>query len=155
MPGYGSSSQEEKNNMDNRPGNTSGGEMVQDVSKDEGTASESGVPDLALGSDGANEEFGTPELPIDSESTREQQDIWQQIEALNSPCYARFSCNACLSARDKPSISPPGKKAKLKMEPTADDDEDSAVLLTFEWIQGDNKDILHQIVQYLKNTILK
>ena len=153
MAGYSSSSQEEKNDIDSKTGKTSDGEMVQDASKDEGTASELGVPECALGGDGANEEFGTPDLPIDSESTSEQQDIWRQIEALNSPCYAQFSCNACLSTRDKPSISPLGKKTKLRMEPTADEEKDSAVLLTFEWIEGDNKDILHQIVQYLKNTV--
>lgn len=127
--------------MDNRPGKTSDGEMVQDASKEEVSASELGV--TVAGGDSANKESET-----------EQEDIRQQIEALNSPCYAQFSCNACISTKDNPNISPPDKKAKLKMEPTADD-KDTAVLLTFEWIQGDNKDTLHQIVQYLKNTIFK
>ena len=86
-----------------------------------------------------------------------QQDLWMQIEALKTPCYVQFGCRAQPSglSLDKESVFPPEKKVKLEEPPLAAEapEKSSAVSLTFEWIRGNNKDLLHQIVQYLKNTM--
>ena len=88
----------------------------------------------------------------------EQQNIWRQIEALNRPCYVQFSCMARLSSstqqQDKDGLSPPGSKRARLVETTAaaHSPSEQTVELIFEWIQGDNKDLLHQIVQYLNNS---
>ena len=88
-----------------------------------------------------------------------QQDLWMQIEALKTPCYVQFGCRAQPSglSLDKESVFLPEKKKKVKLEepPLAAEapEKSSAVSLTFEWIRGDNKDLLHQIVQCLKNTM--
>ena len=88
----------------------------------------------------------------------ELQHIWRQIEALNRPCYVQFSCMARLSSstqqQDKDGLSPPGGKRAKLMETTAaaHSPSEETVELIFEWIQGDDKDLLHQIVQYLKNS---
>lgn len=143
------------------PDNDSGGDLMQDMLE-----VESGYSDKAastgdhaakvspLLSSGVDKECGTPELAVGSESPgSEQQDVCLQIEALNSLCYVQFSCMARLSStQDKDSVSPPGKKMKLGTASPTVSKEESSVSLIFEWIQGDNKDLLHQIVQYLKNT---
>ena len=38
-----------------------------------------------------------------------------------------------------------------KYAESAGDESDRRLFLEFEWISGDNKDILHQVVQYFKN----
>ena len=88
----------------------------------------------------------------------EQQNIWRQIEALDRPCYVQFSCMARLSSstqqQDKDGLSPPGSKRAKLVETTAaaHSPSEETVELIFEWIRGDDKDLLHQIVQYLKNS---
>ena len=85
------------------------------------------------------------------------QHIWHQIEALNRPCYVQFGCTALLSSsgqQDKDGLSvPASKRARLvETTATAQNPSEETVELVFEWIQGDDKDLLHQIVQYLKNS---
>ena len=84
-------------------------------------------------------------------------DIQQQIEALSSPCYAQFSCTACVSSSAQPLVPPRGKKkrATLSTTETAASHRENTISLIFEWIEGDSKDLLYQIIQYLKNTTFK
>ena len=85
----------------------------------------------------------------------EKRDVLQQIEALNSPCHLQFSCKACVLPSATPQLmgeGGPSPPKKSKMEERQEPMEARSVLLSFEWIEGDSKDLLHQIVQYLKNT---
>lgn len=43
------------------------------------------------------------------------------------------------------------KRSAKKYAKPANDESDRQLFLEFEWISGDNKDILHQVVQYFKN----
>ena len=106
----------------------------------------------------ATRDSATETAESNSES-RTEQDIWRQIEALDSPCYVRFSCSlVCVSGRregGEGELSPsPKKRVRLSSE-REEVEGGERVVLEFEWIGGDSRDLLHQIVQYLKNTTFK
>ncbi len=68
--------------------------------------------------------------------------VKEELEALSSPCNAVFECTLTLErCKSLPAKRTKGKETERKWE----------LLLSFEWIQGDNKDSLHQITQFLKN----
>lgn len=95
--------------------------------------------------------------------------ILQQIETLNTPCYIQFSCIVQTFTEESTSdvMSPSSLKKTRPTSPKNTEshasetggeggprDNNNNILLMFEWIEGDNKDLLHQIVQYIKNTNL-
>ena len=102
----------------------------------------------------------------ESPGNEQQYYIRRQIETLNSPCHVQFSCEvyvSCSSAQlqlSKDGLLPSGKKkVRLCEAPSqtiaAHNERENSILLTFEWITGDNRDLLHQVVQYLRNTNFK
>ena len=96
--------------------------------------------------------IGECNLPKGSASLQSvEEDIWMKIEASKTPCYLQFTCTVsnCEETHDSPSE----KQKKLEAEGKETQKHSAPVVLIFEWIQGDNKDLLHQIVQYLKNTM--
>ena len=127
-----------------------------------GTAvSEEDSTELAVGGSAAT---GPVERNSESRAGDEEQDIWRQIEALNSPCHVKFSCSITSIAGRGECVLSPKKRARLASETHKEEGEEEeeeeeegrkSVLVEFEWISGDSRDLLHQIVQYLKNTILK
>lgn len=95
---------------------------------------------------------GVCNLPKGSASLQSvEQDIWLKIEALKTPCYLLFTCT--VSSCEETSYGSSEKRKKLEATSKDPPDHSAPVVLIFEWIQGDNKDLLHQIVQYLKNTM--
>ena len=129
-----------------------------------GTAvSEEDSTELAVGGSAATRPV---ERNSESRAGDEEQDIWRQIEALNSPCHVKFSCSITSMAGRGECVLSPKKRARLASETHVEEGEEEeeeeeeeegrkSVLVEFEWISGDSRDLLHQIVQYLKNTILK
>ena len=95
----------------------------------------------------------------ESRAGDEEQEICRQIEALNSACHVRFSCTvAPCTGNGAESVLSPKKKAKLSSEIVSGPEEEEGkecALLEFELISGENRDLLHQIVQYLKNTTFR
>ncbi len=86
--------------------------------------------------------------PQQSTSTRDDTEglaahVKQELEALCTPCYVAFECTATLESCE----TTRAKKANEKK----DGEQNQGVLLSFEWLQGDDKDSLHQITQYLRN----
>lgn len=80
-----------------------------------------------------------------------EEDIWMKIEALKTPCYLQFTCT--VTSCEETDYSPSEKRKKLETTGKETAKLSAPVIVIFEWIQGDNKDLLHQIVQYLKNTM--
>ena len=94
----------------------------------------------------------------ESQAGDEEQEIWRQIEALNSVCHVRFSCTVALcTGESTESVLSPKKKAKLSSTERVSEQrgELECVLVEFHFIRGDSRDLLHQIVQYLKNTTFR
>ena len=131
---------------------------------------------------GRSVELATGEGVSQSETQRNR-DVWQQIEALNTPCCVEFSCSVSCEPQEgeeEESVLSPTKRAKLStcelqegeekesvLSPTSTkraklstesgltkgkEKDGGSVVIVFEWIRGDGRDLLHQIVQYLKNT---
>ena len=92
-----------------------------------------------------------PELKLGKEEieshcgTEGDRDIWQQIEALNSPCFVEFRCSVSCGEGE----SVPSKRVRVSGDGVR---VGRRVSVEFEWISGEDRDLLHQIVQYLKNT---
>lgn len=86
----------------------------------------------------------------------EEEDVRQKIEALDRPCHIQFSCTAAVSLsptshqQSKDGGPSPPKKARVTEE--RDPTTERYILFSFQWIRGNTRESLHQIVQYLKNT---
>ena len=99
-----------------------------------------------------------PELKLGKEEieshcgTERDRDIWQQIEALNSPCFVEFRCSVSCGEGE----SVPSKRVRVSGDGVRVSGDGvrvgRRVSVEFEWISGEDRDLLHQIVQYLKNT---
>ena len=91
-------------------------------------------------------------VPIEALKTSEdlQRLAMQEIESLCTPCNVEFECSVLLSIAEKPH-GQRHKRPKLSTETAMPE----SISLSLEFIQGDNKDLLHQISQYLKNKILQ
>ena len=96
----------------------------------------------------------TPKVSAALRGTKET--IRTQIEALKTPCYALFTCTVSVSSQVD---SGPSKKKRKSKETSETKNVCSStcsgpISVTFEWIEGDSKDLLHQIMQYLRNTMV-
>lgn len=92
-----------------------------------------------------------------------EQRAMEELSTLSVPCNLEFSC--CLFNGDRLSEKDSIKKVKLtssrhskKKKAVTTSKKDSANEVTefyiaFEWINGDDRDMLHQIVQFFHNKL--
>lgn len=81
-----------------------------------------------------------------------------ELEALSTPCHMEFTCTIVSGCHDnnpspkrRKSNDPlPQKKRKLSTDKA---EETVGVFIEFEWVEGEDKDLLHQIIQYLSNKV--
>ena len=121
------------------------------AAKSPGSSSNSLVSSYATGECRLND---APKASAALHSAKET--IWTQIEALKTPCYALFTCTVSVSNLVD---SGPSKKLRKSKETSETKKVCSStcsgpISVTFEWIEGDSKDLLHQILQYLRNTMV-
>ena len=103
-------------------------------------------------------------------SRSSEKDVLDQFQALCVPCSIKFECsilinNSNRSRKDSPTTS---KRLRMEMDDISFATEislgesggrlpqnysDECVTVSLEWVSGENKDHLHQIMQYLKNNI--
>ena len=80
----------------------------------------------------------------------------QDLEAVYTPCNVEFQCSLLLGRLGEEVGAQVGtsKKCKLGEVDTIDSQEQSLMMyLSFEWIQGSERDLLHQITQYFRNKL--
>lgn len=99
-----------------------------------------------------DESEGPSDLPIKC-----QQQL-KELEAMYTPCNVEFQCSilfgspgeelgAQVGAR-KSRVSSSGKEDKCGSQ-----EQKLMMYLSFEWIEGNGRDLLHQITQYLNNKL--
>lgn len=85
--------------------------------------------------------------------TRNLPHILNEIEAMCTPCNIEFQCSVFIS---KELGDMQSKSAKITCKGMKHKQGGKGgVLLSFEWIQGDSKETLHQLSQYIRNKILQ
>ena len=96
------------------------------------------------------------------EELRNQTEL--EVEALSPSCTVEFKCSLILERALSEQMSPtgakkkrPGKLKHIKTDSTMsaceDEGSDYVCSLEFEWIHSDDRDQLHQVVQYIRNKI--
>ena len=161
--------------FESREDNTVKGNEVENVAQEAKADSFPGatreIEQTTVAKVGSSDSYAKPTAATDRGSATEdresypesrvgdnEQEIWRQIEALNSACHVRFSCTVAPCTSDSAeSVLSPKKKPKLSSERVSGPEVEGkeCVLLEFELISGENRDLLHQIVQYLKNTTFR
>ena len=85
-----------------------------------------------------------------SELEASEHKIMAELEALSTPCLIQFSCSLGYTHQEE--SSPKKRKLDTKAKALPKGEEDG-LCVQFEWIDGKDKDSLHQIVQYLQNKL--
>ena len=90
-------------------------------------------------------------------------ELQSQLESLNTPCQLEFTATVCLTTPDD--CPPQTKKRKIdksknsrevdkKITISGNEQNDKARLsLSLEWVSGDSRDHLHQILQLTHNKL--
>ena len=74
--------------------------------------------------------------------------LMAELVALSTPCSVQFSCSLGHTGQEESSPKKRKLDSKAKAPPEGEED---GLFVQFEWIEGKDKDSLHQIVQYLQN----
>ena len=72
--------------------------------------------------------------------------VQQELEAMCTPCNALFECSVAFGGYT-------GSQRKRAKGRRPKQTLGAGVLLTFEWLQGEDVDSLHQITQYFRNKL--
>ena len=110
----------------------------------------------------ANSKQKPPLLPAGFKQTVKDpsQESLEEIDAMCTPCDLEFQCSVFLGIADEL----PGVQAKKKRKRegssetmlasgSGNETSGEGIMLSFELIQGNDNDSLHQIVQYIKNKL--
>ena len=74
----------------------------------------------------------------------QKQKIMEELASLHTPCHAEFLWSTALQ---ETAASPMSKKgACQEVSPLG-------VVMRGEWLEGDDRDVVHQIMQYLTNSM--
>ena len=93
---------------------------------------------------------------------REKEAYWlamEEIESLYTPCNLQFHCSVKIGERSQRSADrrvEKRKKGRAVSKRTAEGESESlpaVILLCFEEVKGNDRDSVHQIMQYLKNRL--
>lgn len=84
----------------------------------------------------------------ESKQRPSEKDINEQLEALNVSCYVKFTCSVSLAETEED-----GKGDKRSMGETDNEREPQQVVLCLEYLEGSERDHVHQLMQYIHNSI--
>ncbi len=100
------------------------------------------------------------ENPIIDENIRESEPkALSELEALSTPCHVRFICSLVSNSVSHEIEHSPKKKRKLSPDEARKTVTRKAasfgMYAELEWVEGEDKDTLHQILQYLNNKLIQ
>ena len=87
-------------------------------------------------------------------------ELQSHLESLNTPCQLEFTATVCLTTPDD--CPPPTKKRKLdrsrnsrevEKKITRSENEKAGLSLSLEWVSGNDRDHLHQLLQLTHNKL--
>ena len=88
------------------------------------------------------------------------EELVKQLEALSTPCELDFECSLVERDKKKEQDTVPSPAAKRHATTThsleycreeEEEEEGRELYITFEWISGSERDLLNQVVQFLRN----
>ena len=103
----------------------------------------------------SNELSGDPSQQKDRGKPVTENELLQELEQMLIPCSIVFSCCVSIeeySSTDKTAIGAVSKRT-LNDSSDSSSGSDSCIVLSMEWLEGSDRDHLHQIVQYFHNNI--
>ncbi len=103
----------------------------------------------------SNELSGDSSQREDREKPVTENELLQELERMSIPCSIVFSCCISIeeySSMDKTAIGAVSRR-KLNDTDSSVSSSDGCVVLSMEWLEGSDRDHLHQILQYFQNNI--
>ena len=111
-----------------------------------------------IGSEKWNEKIvDKTEEPLDPPMKYQQQ--LKELEDMYTPCNVEFQCSILFGSPGEELGTQVSTSKKRTVSSSGEEDEFRSheqklmVYFSFEWIQGNERDILHQITQYLNNKL--
>ena len=93
---------------------------------------------------------GSPGLAQKQHSSRAE--LLSQLESLDTPCQLEFTSTVCVNTTKEDLPSPQAKRKKWDESGNGGESGDT-LSLSLEWISGEDRDNLHQILQLIHNKL--